>query len=249
MIEMIERSSRLDALGVVHGFTTRGGGVSQGRYASLNLGAKWGDDPQAVCTNVRRVGQEAGFDPEDLRLVRQVHGADVVRATQLGPETTADALWAHRDDPAVVVGVLTADCVPVLLADRQGRVVCAIHSGWRGTVAGIARVAVRTLVEQAGTRPADLVAAIGPCIELDAFEVGPEVAEHFDPAFVRTQGYARPHVDLVGVVRAQLTSAGLPAEHIERVGACTHANPDRYFSYRRDGKGIGQMLSFIAPVR
>lgn len=246
---MIERSTHLNALGVVHGFTTRAGGVSQGRYATLNLGAKWGDDPQAVRTNLRRVGDEAGFDPDQLRLVRQVHGADVVRATQIGPESTADALWAHRDDPAVVVGVLTADCVPVLLADRRGRAVCAIHSGWRGTVAGITLAAVRTLAEQAGIEPAELVAAIGPCIELDAFEVGPEVAEQFDPAFVRTRGYARPHVDLLGVVRAQLTSAGVPAEHIERVGACTHANPDRYYSYRRDGEGIGQMLSFIAPVR
>ncbi len=122
--------------------------------------------------------------------------------------------------------------------------VAAIHSGWRGTVADIAGRAVETLAE-AGADPGDLLAAIGPCIELDAFEVGEEVAEQFEDRFVTRAGYAKPHVDLVACVRAQLEGAGLPANQIERVGACTHANSELYFSYRRDGAGIGQQLSFI----
>src|SRR5690606_35135856 len=120
----------------------------------------------------------------------------------------------------------------------------AIHSGWRGTVADIAARTVETLVA-AGADPGDLLAAIGPCIELDALEVGEEVAAEFDDRFVARAGYARPHVDLVACVRAQLEAAGVPANQIKRVGACTHANEDLYFSYRRDGAGIGQQLSFI----
>lgn len=245
---MIERSPALHELGVVHGFTTRRGGVSEGRFASLNMGAKWGDDPQAVAENQRRVAAASQFSVDQLRLARQVHRADVSRARDLVEGTEADAVWCHRADEPVVVAVLTADCVPVLLADRRGTVTCAIHSGWRGTVAGIVPAAVRVLAEQ-GVDPGDLVAAIGPCIELAAFEVGPEVAAEFDPRHVDATSYDKPHVDLVACIREQLGGAGVPSTAIDRVGACTHTNADRYFSYRRDGKGIGQMLSFVGFSR
>ncbi len=247
-LAMLDRSSKLDAVeGLVHGFTDRNGGVSEGRYASLNLGAKWGDAPEAVVENLRRVAAAAGFDPDALRLVRQVHGRDVVRASQASADTTADAIWCTRDE-ALVVGVLTADCVPVLLCDRAATVACAVHSGWRGTVAGIVTAAVETLREDAGAAPHDLVAAIGPCIEVGAFEVGPEVAAQFPDDLV-DRSRTRPHVDLVGAVRRQLVDAGLRPENVDRVGGCTHANADRWFSYRRDGGGIGQMLAFIGFAR
>jgi hypothetical protein len=143
--------------------------------------------------------------------------------------------------------VLTADCVPVLLADRAGTVAAAVHSGWKGTASNIVAATVQVLGSWA---PAEtLVAAIGPCIELAAFEVGEEVAVRFDPSFVRREGFVRPHVDLVATVRAQLIAAGVPAQSIERVGGCTFADPSRYFSYRRDGAGIGQMLAFIGFPR
>jgi hypothetical protein len=240
---MIDRSAKLDTVGhgLVHGFTDRNGGVSEGKFATLNLGAKWGDAPVAVTENLRRVGEAAGFDPARLQLARQVHGRDVVYATQLRDDTTADALICTRDDH-VVVGVLTADCVPVLLCDRNGTVACAVHSGWRGTVAGIVTAAVEALREHAA--PDQLVAAIGPCIEVGAFEVGPEVAAQFDDDLV-DHSYAHPHVDLVTAVRRQLHAAGVRPEHVDRVGGCTHAGADRWFSYRRDGGGIGQMLAFI----
>ena len=122
-----------------------------------------------------------------------------------------------------------------------------MHSGWRGTVANIAGEAVRVLAD-AGVEPGRMVAAIGPCIEQRAFEVGPEVADQFDDAFVERVRWPKPHVDLVGVVRSQLQAAGLPGGAITRVGGCTHDHPERYFSYRRDGKGIGQMMSFIGFV-
>ncbi|MCA9707499.1 MAG: peptidoglycan editing factor PgeF [Myxococcales bacterium] len=243
---MLERAPHLSALApaLVHGFTTRTGGHSQGRYASLNLGGKWGDDPQAVDRNLEAVAEAAGFSTAWLVRVRQVHGDRVLRASEVGPGSEADGLWCHRDDGPCVVGVLTADCVPVLLADREGEAVAAVHSGWRGTVAGVVANAVRML-EGAGIPPVRLLAAIGPCIEQAAFEVGEEVAEHFDDAFVERERWPRPHVDLVGVVRAQLQACGVPSGSIARVGGCTHDQPERYFSYRRDGQGIGQMMSFI----
>jgi len=245
---MLERSPRFTALGWVHGFTTRLGGVSTGRYATLNMGGKWGDDPAAVLSNRARVAAAAGFDPDDLRLVRQVHGAAVARSARATPDTEADAVWCHRDDGHDVVAVLTADCVPILLADRDGHVACAVHSGWRGTVANVVGAAVSTLRDEAGIAPERLVAAIGPCIERAAFEVGPEVAACFPEAFVERRGAAL-HVDLVAAVRRQLEDAGVAADAIERVGGCTHANPERYFSYRRDGAGIGQMMAFVGLPR
>lgn len=238
---VLERSSKLEAAGWVHGFTTRAGGVSTGRYATLNMSEKWGDDPQAVVTNRRRVADEAGFEIDTLVIVRQVHGADVVRAVERTSTSAADAVWAERGDGPIVVGVLTADCVPILIGDEDGRLACAVHSGWRGTVANVVGAAVAKLVEH-GAVPSRLIAAIGPCIEVDAFEVGPEVAQAFEPRFVRTDK-PKPHVDLVAVVGEQLRRAGVAM--VERVGGCTHAHPDRYFSYRRDGANIGQQLSFI----
>lgn len=246
---MLERAAVLSALApsVVHGFTDRQGGHSQGRFATLNLGERWGDDPEAVRRNLAAVADAGGFDPAWLVRVRQVHGAAVLQARDVGQGSEADALWCHRDDGPCVVGVLTADCVPVLLADREGEAVAAAHSGWRSTVAGVVTETVRALAE-AGIPPGRLTAAIGPCIEQAAFEVGEEVAAQFDDAFVDRTSFPKPHVDLVAVVRSQLVAAGVPASAIERVGACTHSNPDRYFSFRRDGAGIGQMMSFIGVI-
>lgn len=239
---MFDRAASLSTIpGLVHGFSDREGGVSEGRFAALNLGRRWGDDPAAVEENYARLGRAAAFDPARLHVVRQVHGAGVVWAHEVAPGTEADALCCRRTD-GHMVGVLTADCVPVLVADREGEVAAAVHSGWRGTVANIVGATVRTLVE-AGVAPTRLVAAVGPCIEREAFEVGPEVAAHFDASFVDDRG-ARPHVDLVAAVTAQLCAAGLTPGAVERVGGCTHAHVDRWFSYRRDGAGIGQMLAF-----
>ncbi len=238
---MLERSAKLSAIpGLKHGFTNRLGGVSRGRFDSLNLGLKWGDETEAVSENLRRVAEAGGYSPHTLRRVRQVHRADVLRAGALTDSSEADGLWCTREDK-LTPAVSTADCVPILLADAAGTVAAAVHSGWRSTVAGIVGAAVAAL----DVDPATLVAAIGPCIELATFEVGPEVAEQFDPAFVDATSYAKPHVDLVAAVTEQLRSAGVLPENIERVGTCTYANPERYFSYRRDGKGTGQMMSFV----
>lgn len=240
---MFDRSALLPSA-LVHGFTDRHGGVSVGKRDSLNLIDGRGDDPAAVAENHRRVAAAAGYAPGDLRTIRQVHGRAVWRAATAPAGAEGDAVWARAGDGPIVVGVVTADCVPVLLADRSGTAVAAIHSGWRGTVQDVVGATVAALAGD-GVDPADLVAAIGPCIEVVGFEVGEEVAREFAPEFVRCDLGQRPHVDLVAAVRAQLMAAGVPAGGIDRIGGCTWAQPERYFSYRRDGAGIGQMLAFI----
>jgi YfiH family protein len=243
---MLLRSRLL--LGVGHGFSTRAGGVSRGRYATLNLGGKWGDDAAHVAENRRRVAEAGGFALAHLHTARQVHGVAVVRV-EAGddPAATAareaDALVSSA--PGVTLGVYTADCVPILLADDEGRV-AAVHAGWRGTVAGVAAAAVKELAAL-GAAPGRLRAAFGPSICARSFEVGEEVAEAFarvtPEAVVRGPG--RPHVDLWAANRALLIAAGLAPGHIDAAPPCSHCDAERFFSFRRDGAQIGQMLSFI----
>jgi YfiH family protein len=241
---MLHTASRFPA-NVVQGFSTREGGVSQGRYSSLNLSYGWGDRRQDVDENLRRFAFALDFDPAEILAPVQVHGNRVVRAVQSDASTPADGIWAHRDDRgARVVAVRSADCVPILLASEDGMFVAAIHSGWRGTVHNIVGQAVAAMREH-GARPISLRAAIGPCIEAKAFEVGPEVAVQFPGSFVQSGAKGRPHVDLVACVRRQLVESGIKATSIERVGGCTHSNPQLYFSYRRDGRVIGQHLAIV----
>lgn len=225
----------------MHGFTSRKGGVSEGSFASLNVSAKRGDKAAKVEENLRRIAEAGGFGRDLLRRVHQVHGRAVISAAALEADSQADAMWTHVDEGPRVVSVTTADCVPILLGD--GSFAAAIHSGWRGTVADIVGATVQVL-DEAGCDRSTLRAAIGPCIYVDAFEVGEEVAEHFSNDFVLREGFDKPHVDLLSMIRQQLLETGLHADSIDVVGACTHANPDRFFSYRRDGAKTGQALSF-----
>jgi YfiH family protein len=234
--------------GVRHGFSTRRGGVSSGRYATLNLGAKWGDAPENVEHNRRRVAAAGGFELARLFTARQVHGARVALVVEgTTPERVAvaeaDALVSSV--PGATLGVFTADCVPLLITDGEGRV-AAVHGGWRGTVAGVAAAAVEALVS-IGARRESLRAALGPSICCGCFEVGEEVAVEFDrvaPSSVR-RGAGRPHVDLRQANRALLVAAGVREASIDDAPPCTACEPERFFSFRRDGGEIGQQLSFV----
>lgn len=233
-----------------HGFSTRVGGVSEGRFASLNLGRSWGDEPGRVAENRRLLAEDGGFEPERLTTARQVHRADVVRADGRPPEALAlveaDGLWSA--EPGQAIAVLTADCVPILLADDAGRV-AAVHAGWRGTVQRIAGVAVEALVA-GGARRDRIRAALGPSIGPCCFEVGEEVAEAFAavvPGAVVRDGRPRPHVDLWTANAALLVAAGVSAGRLDARPPCTHCDAARFYSFRRDGAGIGQMLSFVVP--
>jgi YfiH family protein len=248
----ILRSALLTAAGVAHGFSTRVGGVSVGPYASMNLGWSVGDDPRAVEENHQRLAAAVGHERTALRLATQAHGPAVLDTDATSrdrrsepPGTGHDALVARRQ--GVAVGVRTADCVPVLVANPATGAVAAIHAGWRGVVAGVVPAALEVLAPDASAR-GGLVAAIGPHIRVDRFEVGADVAKQIadaSDASVIVPREPRPHVDLARAIRIQLERAGLDAKNIDDVGGCTLAEPERFHSHRRDGEKSGRMLSVI----
>jgi YfiH family protein len=237
-----------------HAFSTRLGGVSEGLYASLNVGLNSGDDLARVRENRRRFLAAGGFARPWVS-VHQVHGPDVVAigASEIPDAEYGDALISDR--PGVPIGVFTADCTPLLLADRSGRAVAAVHAGWRGTVAGIAARAVEALERRFGLAPSDLVAAIGPAAKRCCYEVGEEVVEAFeqiDPTPARddkeswiAQGPRRSHVDPPVMIRRQLRAAGVPSGQIHASGLCTLCRSDLFFSYRRDGQASGRLVSVL----
>ena len=228
--------------GIVAGSTLRSGGVSEGAFATLNLGAHVGDDPVAVAENRRRFLQMCalGEEPEWLT---QVHGTDVHIAGQ-GEAGEADAVIGR----AGTVAVLTADCLPILLCARSGDEFAAIHGGWRGLAAGI----VNATVSRMHTPPEQLLAWLGPAISQPAFEVGGEVFEAFLDLDAENDGCFEPNdrgrwqADLYGLARRQLGVAGVTAVYGGEL--CTYADAGRFFSYRRDGQ-CGRMATFVARQR
>lgn len=252
-----------------HGFTTRRGGVSHGAFATLNFGnpgqlpaGMERDSREQIRTNFGLLLEALGTPKRRVVQVHQVHGAEVhvVRAGSGGPQiewgtVRADALVT--DDPASVVCVRVADCVPVLIASGDGRVVAAVHAGWRGVVAGVAIAAVAAM-EDMGAETRTMAAAIGPCISARRFEVGPEVVAAFVEAFgggatdLITPGEGdRALIDLQQALRLQLCGAGLRAERIETLARCTVDEPEVFFSHRRGstyGPGVtGRMIGVIGP--
>lgn len=243
------RSRLLDDLGVVHGFFERSGGVSEGAFASLNTSLVVGDRDEHVHENLRRIREVLGVPEARLHAPTQVHGdraltlddTTVPSATACEP---ADALLSRAEGQAL--GVRTADCVPILLACRTSGWCGAVHAGWRGCAQNIAGKTVRRLFE-AGAR--DLVAAVGPHISVDSFEVSEDVVTellaHFPAEGVVVRGGVRPHVDLRRLVHLQLEEAGVDASRIDHVHGCTVLEPDSFFSHRRDRGVTGRMLSVV----
>lgn len=243
-------------LDVPHGFTTRAGGVSEGAFASLNVGLGTGDAEAAVKENLARVAALAKVAGRALYTARQVHGDRVVEAAAPAepggegggvprPWVEADAVWTFRRGQAV--GVRVADCVPLLLLDVRTRRVAAVHAGWRGALARIPQKAVAAWAGLGG-RPEDVRAAIGPCIRPCCYEVSDELAAQFAQALGEgawVQRGARRHLDLPFAVRASLAAAGVPDSQIDLVGGCTACDPGRYFSHRRDMGVTGRHLGFI----
>jgi YfiH family protein len=238
---------------VVHGFTSRDGGVSTGSLASLNLALRAGERPEALTENWRRVATtlSPGLSAADVAVLHQVHGAEVVEVRApggpLAPLAEADAAWTAV--PGVVLGVRVADCAPVLLATPGG--VAVAHAGWRGAAAGVVERTVAALCAGTHAAPSAVVAVVGPCISVDHFEVGEEVvaalaATGLDPAaFSRPGPRGRPMVDLAGVVLGQLALAGVV--HAAAVRRCTVGDP-AFWSHRRDGEGAGRFAGLIARV-
>jgi YfiH family protein len=239
-------SETLRAHGFAHGFSTRLGGVSEGPFASMNLGAAVGDDPERVRENHRRLAARVGYDPARLHQTSQVHGAAVwCPEADATPEQSravdADALVARHVGMAVAVRV--ADCVPVLLASPVTGHVAAVHAGWRGVAQGILAEALRELDET----PRRVVAAVGPSIGPCCFEVGEEVAEAIaaasHPSVVLRAPGEKPKVDLWRAVEHQLE--GLGVRTVDSMRRCTRCDAERFYSFRRDGQRSGRLLGVI----
>lgn len=188
-------------------------------------------------------GERHSALPDGIRTVKQIHSAIVLNADRVSTSPQeGDALISDR--PGVLVGIRTADCVPILLVDPSTPVVAAIHAGWRGSAANIAAAAVRELTVGWKTRPENLRAAIGPSIGVCCYEVGPEVARQFaewNPE--RRQAESAVHLDLPAINEAQLRAAGVT--NIWKSGECTFCVPSRFFSFRRERQQAGRLVSFI----
>lgn len=248
-VEVI-RAAALD--GVAHGFLGRRGGVSKGDYAGLNVGIGSDDDASAVAVNRRRA-TEAVLPGAALVTLYQTHSADavtVIASFEDGQRPHADALVTDR--PGLALGILTADCAPVLLADRQAGVVGAAHAGWKGAIGGVTDSTILAM-EALGARRERIAAAIGPCIARASYEVDDGFARRFeeqDPANERFFAPGKPghhQFDLEAYVAHRLAAAGVT--RIEALGLDTCADADRFFSYRRatlSGEpGYGRQIAII----
>ena len=246
----IVRSGLLE--GVPHGFFGRKGGVSKESVEGLNCGLGSGDDPQAVETN-RRLAADAILPGAPIASVYQIHSPKAVVVTQAvarDERPEADALVT--DQPGLLLGIVTADCAPVLLADMEARVIGAAHAGWRGASAGVTDQAIAAMISL-GAKVERIVAAVGPCIAKASYEVDHGFAERLtadDAANERFFGEGpagKPHFDLEAYVVARLAAAGV--RRIEAIGLDTYALEVRYFSYRRATHRIeptyGRQISLI----
>lgn len=255
VIERIESPALARIPGIAHGFFTRTGGVSQGIYASLNCGYGSGDRAEAVTENRARALASVGFGHEALVTVFQCHSTRVAALTRIvAPSEAPSADAMVTKTPGLVLGILAADCVPVLFVDPIAKVIGAAHAGWRGTLDGVLEETLAAM-ERLGASRTRTQAAIGPSIQRESYEVGADLAARFrerDPAstgfFSPAKRAAHFQLDLPAYGESRLLRAGVT--QIERVSHCTYAEADRFFSYRRatyrGEKDYGRNLSLIA---
>lgn len=247
-----------DFLGARHAFTTRFGGVSGGVYSSLNLGENRGDEAENVIENHRRLFDALELDPSRKVFTRQVHGAEVRTVTEADAHELFAPIPYEADGlvtnvPGLALVIFIADCVPVLLCDREAGVVAAVHCGWRGTVGDILGAALEKMCGL-GARPESIRAAVGPSIGYCCFETGPEVPGAIDELLSgETQGlirqganYGKCMVDLRGVNARRLTQLGLSKANIEVSGECTMCMSEKYWSHRATGGVRGSQAAVIA---
>ncbi|QDU72980.1 peptidoglycan editing factor PgeF [Mucisphaera calidilacus] len=256
------QSPILRQTGAPHAFTTRIGGASKGDYTSLNLAIprKGGNDPNTnIAWNFRLLRQALDLKRAIRLEAIQDHADNVYldpSPQPLHPDQRphADAIITRY--PGKMITIRTADCVPILIAAPDARVVAGIHAGWRGFVAGsqgIIHAAIQQLTAQHDLNPAQLRAAIGPAISATHYEVGEEVAQAFTQGghqhHVRRDLGSKPHLDLPAAAHDDLTAAGLQPQFIDTTDRCTFANPDEFYSYRRDQGRNGQMAAIILTPR
>lgn len=237
----------LEEAGVIHGFSTRLGGVSKAHLASMNLSFQRGDKPEVVLENHRRFAKAVGYDERKLVFSNQVHTTKIHKVTEAdcgkGIVRESDIIGIDglvTDVPGIPLITFYADCVPLFFYDPVKRVVALAHSGWRGTVARMGKVMVDYMVQEYGSQPEDIVCAIGPSICQSCYEISGDVAEEFRAEFMAEQyeammqatGADKYHLDLWKANRFVLLEAGITEEHLAITDICTCCNPDVLFSHR-----------------
>lgn len=222
--------------GISHGFFTRAGGVSEGIYRGLNVGQGSGDNPDDIAENRRRVANMLGIEPEQLATPHQVHSPDViaVSAPFAGERPRVDGIVTAT--PNLAIGVLTADCGPVLFADSEAGIISAAHAGWKGALTGVLENTIAEM-EKLGAKRDNIVAVLGPMISQQNYEVGPEFVARFVQADTANDRWFKPSsrddhakFDLDGYIVDRLTRSGVAASSLN---VCTYADEDQFYSYRR----------------
>lgn len=217
--------------GLVHGISTRHGGVSQGRCESLNISFSVGDTDANVEENLQRLARAAGTSRDTFFAAYQVHGRAVTRVGADTPSRPKCDVLVTGDDQKTLL-MRYADCTPVLLADTRRPAIAAVHAGWRGSAVRAAAAAVEALAEHFGSSPRDIVAGVGPAIGPCCYEVGGDV---FDAFADRAHLFHGNRLDLWEANREALVQAGVPTEQIEVAGICTRCQSDIFFSHRANG--------------
>ena len=254
---MLQAASLSKLARIRHAFFTRSGGVSQGVYASLNGGVGSNDAPDKVAENRARMAAALGVPPDRLLTAYQIHSPDVVVADRPWTRENrprADAIVTRT--PALAIGISTADCGPLLLADAEAGVIGAAHAGWRGARTGVIEAAIAAM-EQLGAERSRIAAALGPTIRQPNYEVGPEFVARFLAADADNARFFAPSdraghamFDLAGYIADRLQRAGIGK--FEDLGLCTYAEPARFFSYRRTTKlgeaDYGRHINAIALI-
>ncbi len=246
----------LENLGIVnHGFSTRLGGVSKGNCASMNISTTRGDDPAAIKENTRRIAQAIGVEPESMVYTHQTHTVNVavVREGDQGKRfMETDGMVTNV--PGICLVTFYADCVPLYFVDPVKKAIGLSHSGWRGTVHRMGKATVEKMQETYGSDPADIIAAIGPSICQDCYEVSEDVIGEFRkefeeevlPELFYEKGKGKYQLNLWRANEEVLLDAGVLKEHIAVTNLCTHCNPEILFSHRTTGNKRGNLSAFLA---
>lgn len=237
------------------GFTTRNGGVSRPPYNSLNLGLNTDDPPYNVEGNRSTLARAFDLAQHQMLTVRQVHGSDILVLDEPNPDLThflnveCDAIIT--DQPGFLIGILVADCFPVLLFDPNRKVIAAVHIGWRGAAAGLLGKSIRAMQNCFGCRPEQLLAAVGPGIGAHSYEVDRPVREAFRQGSGHWEEIAKEvelgkwHLDLRQSCLLQLAEEGLQDKNIDVAEECTCCHRELFFSYRRDHGKTGRQMGFL----
>jgi YfiH family protein len=251
-VRYVEYSRLIQCKGIIHAFCTRWGGVSKGRFANLNFSVSEGDTQRSVAENWNILSNAFNIPEDRFVTVSQIHGDRILIIDDTVPvshDPGYDGIITNK--PGTAIGIKTADCVPIFLVDRVKHVIGTIHAGWKGTSLNIAGKTLRILLNKFGSKPEDIIAAIGPSIGPCCYEVDETVwtAMEKDPDrnffFKESRKAERWMLDLPKANQRQILRAGISPENVTSAGICTSCHKDTFFSHRGDGGQTGRQLNFI----